>query len=163
MQSTIKYYTVPNFIRKPQKILRSPSYYFEMYDYPKIHWDTCLTYNVAIGSRSSKVRVQARYNINQSENSKTENFKICNFAFSNPVKIQNLLCFPISLSVSEKSANLCFFNFFLNFEKISEILLSIDNIAAKFEDATPCCYRDMLRTKTNRKIGSFFKISNPWP
>ena len=26
-------------------------------------------------------------------------------------------------------------------------LLSIDNIAAKFEDATPCCDRDILRTK----------------
>ena len=35
---------------------------FETYDYPEIYWDTCLTYNVAIGSRSSKVRVQARYN-----------------------------------------------------------------------------------------------------
>ena len=42
-------------------------------------------------------------------------------------------------------------------------LLSIANIAAKFEDATPCSYRDMLRTKKNRQIGSFFKISKPWP
>ena len=32
-----------------------------------------------------------------------------------------------------------------NYEKA--LLLSIDNIAAKFEDATPCSYRDMLRTK----------------
>ena len=43
-----------------------------------------------------------------------------------------------------------------NYEKA--LLLSRDNIAAKFEDATPCSYRDMLRTKTNRQIGSFFKI-----
>ena len=48
-----------------------------------------------------------------------------------------------------------------NYEKVP--LLSIDNIAAKFEDATHCSYRDMLRTKKNRKIGSFFQISNPWP
>ena len=27
------------------------------------------------------------------------------------------------------------------------LLLSIDNIASKFEDATPCSYRDMPRTK----------------
>ena len=32
-----------------------------------------------------------------------------------------------------------------NYEKA--LLLSIGNIAAKFEDATPCSYRDMLRTK----------------
>ena len=37
-------------------------------------------------------------------------------------------------------------------------LFSIDNIAAKFEDCTPCSYRDMLRTKKNRKIGSFLKF-----
>ena len=48
-----------------------------------------------------------------------------------------------------------------NYEKAP--LLSIGYIAAEFEDATPCSYRDILRTKTNRKIGSFFKISNPWP
>ena len=32
-------------------------------------------------------------------------------------------------------------------------LLSIDNIAAKFEDATPCSYRDMLRTKKSTAAG----------
>ena len=32
-----------------------------------------------------------------------------------------------------------------NYEKAP--LLSIDNIAVKFEDATPCSYRDMIQTK----------------
>ena len=47
-----------------------------------------------------------------------------------------------------------------NYEKA--LLHSIGNIAAKFEDATPCSYRDIFRTKTkNRKIGSFFQNFEP--
>ena len=127
--------------------------------------------------------------------------------------MQNSLRFPLSLTISEISANLPFFKFwenlwkfrkfrkfwlFLNFQNccvviidnaviqnfhpfltVSEIspfylkikklavfskfwthdlkvlslyyekalLLHIGNIAAKLEDATPCSYRDMLRTK----------------
>ena len=41
-----------------------------------------------------------------------------------------------------------------NYEKAH--LLSIDNIAAKFEDATPCSKRYALNKRKNGKIGSVF-------
>ena len=37
-------------------------------------------------------------------------------------------------------------------------LLSIENIAAKFVDATSCCYRDMFRTKKIAKSAVFSKF-----
>ena len=111
-------------------------------------------------------------------NQKTANRKlICNFLCINPVRVKMVLLYALSLMVSEiiifyiKMVKLDDFSKFRThdlevlspyYEKTS--LLSIDNITAKFEDATSCSYRDKLRTiflHKNGKIGSFFKILSP--
>ena len=94
-----------------------------------------------------------------------KNFKICNFACSNPARVRNALRFALSLTVSEISANLKFLNlkiliFFLNFRNVQKwfavILYTI--VIPKF-----CPFRSISYgfwvLNFNFKIDFFFK----WP
>ena len=117
-----------------------------------------------------------KFILTNQKTAKPKNFKICNFAFSNPMRVQNLLHFPLSLTVSEISANLCFFKFwenlwkfrkfwlFWNFQKCCVVI--IDNaMIQNFHPFRSTSYRfwDNPFLHKNRKSGSFSKILNPWP